>query len=147
MRAAVVIAVLLLLAILALADGHGPYLARQAFVDAIGDKLDWKSRSLAGPDAVNCGRVDRGHFADDANRCVRASQAAGKPFRVRYGVEIIDSDIHAGLVRTPQGHLYEIILSLDRSSLFRQRIVEQECTGELRVTYGGRLTCLPDRGF
>ena len=152
MRVVLALVVVLALAVLGLAAGVGPYRLCQGLVDFIGDKLERQSRTLAGPRAVNCGRVERGHFASMANDCVRESLASGKAFLVRYGVQTIDSDISTGLVRSPQGRLYEIILDGNSgragpTSLLRQRITVQECSSELRVTYGGRLSCLPDRGF
>lgn len=132
---------------LGLAASVGPYPLRRALIQLVGDKLEWKSRSLAGPHAVNCGEVERGHSAAAANDCVRDSLALAKAFRVRYGVQTIDADISTGLVRSPQGRLYEITIQIDRGSLFRQRTISQECVTDLQVTVGGRLTCLPDRGF
>ena len=152
MKLALALLSLSALAVLSLATGFGPYHLCQGFVDLVGDKLEWRSRALAGSVEVNCGRVESGHDARKANDCVRTSLALGKAFRVRYGVPTIDSDISTGLVRSPQGRLYEIILDgnpgrAGPTSLLRQRVAVQECSSELQVTYGGRLTCIPDRGF
>ena len=156
MRTALPLVVLLALAALSVAAGFGPYHICQGFVDLVGDKLEWRARSLAGKQGVNCGRVDGGHDARSANDCVRNSLALGRAFRVRYKVPTIDGNVSTGLVRSPQGHLYEIIFEgnpgnvgrfSDNTSLFRQQISIEECSTELQVTHGGRLTCIADRGF
>lgn len=149
MKTCLVLFAFLILAIISLASGFGPYRLCQAFVDLVGDKLEWKARSLAGKEGVNCGRVESGHDARAANDCVTSSLALGKAFRVRYGVQAIEGGLYTGLARSQQGRTYEIILD-DKPwgggpSLFRQQIVVEECSTEMRVTHGGRLTCTPDR--
>lgn len=110
MRTALALVVLLALATLSIAAGYGPYRLCQGFVDLVGDKLEWRASSLAGSQGVNCGRVESGHDARAANNCVRNSLALGKAFRVRYKVPAIDSSsLSTGLVRSPQGRLYEIV--------------------------------------
>jgi hypothetical protein len=151
MKTGLVLFAFLILAIMSLASGFGPYRLCQGFVDLVGDKLDWRARSLAGKEGVNCGRVESGHDARAANDCVKNSLALGKAFRVRYDVQAIEGSLYAGLVRSQQGRTFEIILD-DKSSrgapsLFRQQVAVEECTTELRVTHGGRLTCTPDRGY
>jgi hypothetical protein len=152
MRTSLALVALLALATLSIAVGFGPYRLCQAFVDLVGDRLDRRASLLAGPQGANCGRVERGHDARAANECVRTSLALGTAFRVRYDVPTIDSNISTGLVRSPQGRLYEIFFDgnpgrAGPTLLFRQRIAVEECSTELQVTYGGRLTCTPDRGF
>jgi hypothetical protein len=152
MKTVLVLVVLLSLATLSIAAGFGPYRICQALVDLVGDKLEWRSRSLAGKEAVNCGRVEALHGARAANDCVRNAIASGKAFRVRYTAPAIEGGLHTGLVRSPQGHLYEIILDGNPgrggpTSLFRQQIAVEECSTELRVTRFGRLTCIADRGY
>ena len=92
------------------------------------------------------------HDASIANDCVRSAIASGKAFRVRYTVPTIEGGLYTGLVRSPQGHLYEILLAGNPgrggpTSLFRQQIAVEECSIELRVTRFGRLTCIADRGY
>jgi hypothetical protein len=140
------------LIIISLSAGFGPYRLCQGFVDLVGDKLEWRSRHLAGPKGVNCGRVEGGHDARAANDCVRNALSAGQAFRVRYRVPTTDSDVSTGLVRSRQGELYEMILDgnpgkAGPTSLFRQRIAVRQCEMEMHLAYGGRLTCLPDGGF
>jgi len=152
MRTALPLVVLLALATLSIAAGFGPYRICQGFVDLVGDKLEWRARSLAGKQGVNCGHVESGHDARAANDCARNSLALAKAFRVRYKIPTIDSNVSTGLVRSPQGRVYEIILDGNpgrggATSLFRQQIAVEECSTELRVTHGGRLTCIADRGY
>jgi hypothetical protein len=152
MKTILAVVALLSLATLGIAAGFGPYRICQGFVDLVGDKLEWRARSLAGKQAVNCGRVEALHDASVANDCVRNAIASGKAFRVRYTVPAIESGLYTGLVRSPQGHLYEILLVGDPggggpTSLFRQQIAVEECSTELRVTHFGRLTCIADHGY
>jgi hypothetical protein len=141
--AMIVLVVLLAVGVFGLAAGRGPYILRQAFLDLVGDKLDWQSRWISGMGAVNCGYVEVGHDARAANGCVRAAFASGKAFRVRYGVESFDAEIDTALARSPQGRLY-VLTTLYRSELLRQHVRLQDCRTELHETYGGRLSCLPD---
>jgi hypothetical protein len=146
MRIAIgIVVTVLMIGLLSLA-GFGPYYARRICLDLVGDKLYWESVRTAGMRSVNCGYVETGHDARNANDCVRAALAAGKAFRVRYGVQSIDAEIDTGLMRSPQGRLYAVT-TLYRSELFRQHVRLQECTTELEVTGGGRLACLRDPGF
>ena len=149
MKAGLAVVTLLLVALLSLAAGFGPYRLCQGLVDLVGDKLEWRARSLAGAQSVNCGRVEGGHDARDANGCVTMSLASGKAFRVRYKVPSIDSNVSTALVRSPQGQLYEITLDgnpgkAGPTSLFRQRIAVKECSSQLQIAPGGRLTCISD---
>jgi hypothetical protein len=148
MKTALAFVALLTAAMLSLAAGYGPYHLCQGFVDLVGDKLAWRARSLAGPQGVNCDRVESGHDAREANDCVTKSLASGKAFRVRYKVGSIDSNVSTALVRSPQGHLYEITLDgnpgkAGPTSLFRQRIAVKECSSQLQIAPSGRLTCIP----
>jgi len=151
MKTVLALVALLVLVTVSIAAGFGPYRICQAFVDLVGDKLEWRARSLAGKQGVNCGRVESGHDARAANDCVRNSLASGKAFRVRYTAQTIEGGLSTGLVRSPQGRVYEIMLD-DKPwrggpSLFREQIAVEECSTELRVTHGGRLTCIADRGY
>jgi hypothetical protein len=152
MKAGLAVVTLLLVALLSLAAGFGPYRLCQGLVDLVGDKLEWRARSLAGPQGVNCGRVESGHDARAANDCVRKSLGLGRAMRVRYEVPGIDSTGSTALVRSPQGHVYEIVLDgnpghAGPTSLFRQRIAVKECSTELQIASGGRLTCIHNGGL
>ena len=149
MKAGLTVIALLAVAVLSLSAGFGPYRLCQGFVDLVGDKLEWRASSLAGSEGVNCGRVDSGHDARTANDCMKKALALGKPVRVRYDIPSVDSKLSNALVRSPQGRLYEIILDgnpghAGPTSLLRQRIVVKECSSDLQITSGGRLTCIPD---
>ena len=149
MKAALAFVALSTAVILTLAAGYGPYRLCQGLVELVGDKLEWRARSLAGPEGVNCGHVESGHDARDANDCVRKSLALGRAMRVRYEVHGIDSTGSTALVRSPVGHVYEIVLDgnpghAGPTSLFRQRIAVKECSTELQIAPGGRLTCISD---
>jgi len=135
-----------------LAAGYGPYRFVQVFVDLVGDNLEWQSRQIAWRSAVNCGVVEAGHDARDANDCALSALSTGRSFRVRYRVQTIDSDVSTGIVRSSQGRLYEIILEGNPgrggpTSLLRQRTLVEECTTTIHQTSAGRLTCTRDRGF
>jgi hypothetical protein len=67
------------------------------------DLLELQSKNLAGPEAVDCGRVPVGGDPKVATECALAAQRAGKPFRVRYDIRGIDSFIAVAIVRTPIG--------------------------------------------
>ena len=67
------------------------------------DLLELQSKNLAGPEAVDCGRVPVGGDPRVATECALAAQRAGKPFRVRYDIRGIDSFIAVAIVRTPIG--------------------------------------------
>ena len=67
------------------------------------DLLELQSKNLAGPEAVDCGRVPVGGDPKVASECALAAQRAGKPFRVRYDIRGIDSFIAVAIVRTPIG--------------------------------------------
>src|SRR5208337_3754743 len=101
MRTALALVVLFALAILSLAAGYGPYRICQSFVDLVGDKLEWRTRSLAGEQGVNCGRVESGHDARAANDCARESLSLGRGFRVRYKIPTIDSILSIRIGRPP----------------------------------------------
>jgi hypothetical protein len=52
MKTILAVVALLSLATLGIAAGFGPYRICQGFVDLVGDKLEWRARSLAGKQAV-----------------------------------------------------------------------------------------------
>jgi hypothetical protein len=69
------------------------------------DLLEQQSKELAGPAAVNCGRVPVAGNPKMATNCALAAQIAGKPFRVRYDIQGIDSFVAVAIVRTPIGRV------------------------------------------
>ncbi len=77
--------------------------------DAGPDLLEKRTEQLAGPGAVNCGRVPARGEPKAATDCALAADQAGKPFRVRYDLQGIDSFVSVAFVRlpyaTPKGHV------------------------------------------
>ena len=67
------------------------------------DALDRQSRQLAGPGAINCGRVQLRASAEAASKCALKAQDARKPFRVRYDLQGVDSEVAIAIIRTPKG--------------------------------------------
>jgi hypothetical protein len=67
------------------------------------DLLEQQSKELAGPAAVDCGRVPVAGAPKVATHCALAAQSAGTPFRVRYDIQGIDSFVAVAIVRTPIG--------------------------------------------
>src|ERR1700730_769825 len=57
------------------------------------DLLETQSKQLAGPHAVDCGKGLVGGDPKTATACALAAQRAGKPFRVRYDMQGIDSSV------------------------------------------------------
>jgi len=67
------------------------------------DLLEKQSEHLAGPNAVDCGTVPIQGDPKAATACALAAQKAGKPFRVRYDLQGIDSAVAVAVVRTSIG--------------------------------------------
>jgi len=100
---------------------------------ALGDDWERQSRKLSGPRAADCGRVGVRGSPTAATECALKAFREGKPFRVRYDLPGIDSDISAGLVYTPEGKLYRLNFDGDPSggqggtSWSRQRVGKAAC--------------------
>ena len=75
------------------------------------DLLDRRSKEFAGSSAVNCGAAQIGANPKSMTDCALAAQQAGRPFRVRYNIQGIDSQVAIAIVRTPLGKV--IALSYD----------------------------------
>ena len=82
-------------------------------VRSLGDAWERQSQSLSGPHATDCGRVGIRGNPKAATECALRSFREGKPFRVRYDLQGIDSDVSAGLVYTPDGKLYGLVFDGD----------------------------------
>jgi hypothetical protein len=122
--------------------------AEEGMFFIFGDAMDWRSRSLAGWHAINCGTVRTHRNPAAATSCALKAQSEGRPFPVRYNIIGIDSDVAAGLVRTPDGHLYGIgftgnIFGQGGTSLRLQRVGQKPCPEPLHlyVNARGRLNC------
>jgi hypothetical protein len=114
------------------------------------DAMEEGSRKLAGPHAVDCGRVGIDKNPKSATDCALSAFNAGKPFRVRYDLQGIDSSVAAGLVLTPGGKLYGMSFDGDPMggggvSKERQRFTTIACPKPVHVsvTQSGRLNCFP----
>jgi hypothetical protein len=122
------------------------FLDRIAF-SVIGDAMDWRSRRLAGWHGINCGRVKVHGDPRAATACALRAQAEGKPFRVRYDIQGIDSAVAGGIVRTPAGLLYGLSYDSDPYgggfSWFRQTVIQTPCPEpvHLWVNPKGRINC------
>jgi hypothetical protein len=125
-----------------------PISLSDTFIRKYGDGMDWRSRWLAGSHSINCGRVRIGQDPSQVTECTLEANAAGRPFRVRYDIRGIDSQVAVGLVKTPNGHLYS--LSFDgnpsgggRTSLLEQVVSVCSCPepSRLYVNPKGRLNC------
>jgi hypothetical protein len=71
--------------------------------DSSEDLLEQDSKRLAGPNAVDCGRVGIDADPKVATDCALAAQEAGKPFRVRYDLRGFDSFVAVAIVRSQIG--------------------------------------------
>jgi hypothetical protein len=113
-----------------------------------GDAWEMQSRQLGGPRAAECGRV--GIHADPtvASACGLNAFHQGKPFRVRYDLQGVDSNLSAGLVYTPEGKLYGLVfdgdpIGRDGTSWSRQRTEKILCPSPFHLysNSNGRLNC------
>jgi hypothetical protein len=116
-------------------------------VAVLGDAMDWKSHYLAGLHSVNCGRVRISGDASVATECALDADAKGRPFRVAYQVQGLDSIVVVGIVSTPRGKLlalnYDSCPSGCGFSLLQQRVTVSSCPEpfHLYVNEKGRINC------
>jgi hypothetical protein len=113
-----------------------------------GDAWDKQSRQLGGPHATDCGRVKVHGDPTAVSACGLSAFHRGKPFRVRYDLRGIDSNVSAGLVYTPEGKLYGLEFDGDPmgqggTSWSRQRAEKVLCPlpFHLYTNPNGRLNC------
>jgi hypothetical protein len=114
----------------------------------LGDDWERQSRTLIGSHATDCGRVGILANPSTATECALKAFRAGKPFRVRYDLQGIDSAVSAGLVFTPDHNLYALVFDGDPmgqggTSWSRQRVEKERCPQPYRlyVNPNGRLNC------
>lgn len=114
----------------------------------LGDAWERESRTLIGSHATDCGRVRIRANPAIATECALKAFRAGKPFRVRYDLQGIDSAVSAGLVFTPDHNLYALEFDGDPmgqggTSWSRQRVEQEPCPQpyQLLVDPNGRLNC------
>ena len=115
----------------------------------LGDAWERQSRNLGGPHALDCGRVRDRRNLTAANECALNAFGQRKPFRVRYDLGGVDSDVSIGLVYTPDGKLYRLDFDGDPirgqggTSWSRQRVGKSACPLPLQmyVNRDGYLSC------
>jgi hypothetical protein len=92
------------------------------------NSFDKTLQELAGPEAVDCGRVDPGYLHTDP--CAMEAIKTGKPFHVQ--------GFPAGIVGTPKGEVYFVLYQRGRwpagkSSIMQTRLVNPRVK-EIRTT-------------
>jgi hypothetical protein len=115
-----------------------------------GDLLERESRSIAGPNAVNCGRAPLGGPLR-VNDCILKAIKEKKSFRGRYMELGIDFHAETAVVGASDGHAYEIYFMEGPYVPPESRLTKRECPQPLNLVStkpnaldGGRLTCFPD---
>jgi hypothetical protein len=116
--------------------------------DATADAMEICSRRLAGSRARDCGVVHVGDDPAGATKCAITSARKKAPFRVRYNLQGIDSDIAEGFVMTPAGKLFELRFDGDPgggggTNPERQRLSKHWCSRDRLYidTRTGRARC------
>jgi hypothetical protein len=112
------------------------------------DLLDKRIDQLAGPNAVNCGRVSPRDDPKSETACALAAHKAGKPFRVRYDMQGIDSFVAAAFVRLPDGSVQALNYDSDPfggGGRAHEMVRVTACPApiQLHTTPEGHLTCFP----
>jgi hypothetical protein len=91
-----------------------------------GDGLDKKLRSMAGPNAIDCGTLTGNEKSEQeyhrkgdlVEACANQAHDVGKPFYMRQWVHMDGIKTTVGTVRTPDGRLYSIIYGVPRGFPF-----------------------------
>jgi hypothetical protein len=114
------------------------------------DLLEKRSRQLAGPNAVDCGRVAPRLEPKKATDCALAANKAGKPFRVRYDMRGIDSFVAVAFVRSPDGTVQGLNYDSDPAGgggRAHEVVGVSQCPlpVHLYATPSGHLTCFPPK--
>jgi hypothetical protein len=145
--ALVVVSIPVLVAALYILGGDYSMVSQRWFVRTLGDVMDWRSRWIAGVDAVDCGAVNPGGNTTVSTDCALQAFSAHRPFSVRYGLKTVDIRMAAGLVGERSGRVYEMVFwgGGPGTDVFRQRVYLNQCPTpvSLRKTPKGRLTCFP----
>jgi hypothetical protein len=109
------------------------------------DRLEIESKRLAGPNAIDCGRVGIKGDPKAATQCAVAAQKAAKPFRVRYDLRGIDSSVAVAIVRTPIGTVGTLSYDSDPSggSHVGEAVYPKKCPEpvHLWINPSGRINC------
>lgn len=114
------------------------------------DLLEKRSWELAGRDAVDCGSVPLRADPKAATDCALAANKAGKPFRVLYHMQGIDSLVAVAFVRSPDGTLQGLIWDSDPSGGGGRgpgivSVMGCPMPVQLYPTREGQLACVPPR--
>jgi hypothetical protein len=132
-----------------LAVGTAVYVSGQN--DGLGPELlEKRSLQLAGPNAVDCGRVTPRAEPKKATDCALAANKAGKPFRVRYDMQGIDSFVAVAFVRSPDGTVQGLHYDSDPGGgggRAHEVVGVSRCPTpvQLYATPKGHLTCFPPK--
>jgi hypothetical protein len=109
------------------------------------DRLEIESKRLAGPGAIDCGRVKINGDPKVATQCAIGAQKAAKPFRVLYDLQGIDSAAAIAIVRTDIGTVGTLTYDSDPSGggnvgavIWPKRCPEPV---HLWITPSGRIDC------
>ena len=120
----------------------------QPVIWAFGDVMDWDGRWLTGRNGIDCGRVRIGGDPHEATDCALTAQKQGRPFRVRYDIQGIDSEVAGGIVRTSSGQLYALsfdgnIAGGGNTTLLLQRVSKVPCPEPIHLWVNplGRINC------
>jgi hypothetical protein len=110
------------------------------------DLLERRTGDLVGPTGVDCGRVGSRDNPKTATDCALAAQKAGKPFRVRYDLQGIDSAVSVAVVRAPTGKVGMVNYDSDPTgsgSRSNEVIYPKRCPEpvHLWVNPSGRINC------
>ncbi len=108
--------------------------------------LEVQTSNFAGLGALDCGRVLISGDPKIATECALAAQRAGKPFRVRYDLQGIDSLVAVAIVRTQVGTVETLMWDSDPSGGGRRGpgvVFPKRCPEpvHLWVNPNGRINC------
>ena len=113
------------------------------------DKLEIEGKRLAGPGAIDCGRVKVQDDPKDATACAIGAQKAAKPFRIRYDLQGIDSLVAVAIVRTPSGTVGALTYDSDPSGggQVGEVVYLKRCTEpvHLWINPRGRINCFQQK--
>ena len=117
---------------------------------AVSDLLEKRINQLAGPNAVDCGRVSARAEPKHATDCALRANGAGKPFHVRFDMQGIDSYVAVAFVRLPDGTVE--VLNYDSDPMggggrAHEIVMIKKCPTpvHLSVTGEGHLNCFPPK--
>jgi hypothetical protein len=130
-------------------------LSAKEFVAREGPMMDQHLIELAGPYAVDCGRVHVLESPEKATRCALKSFHLNKAFHIRYDIQGIDSAVAGGLAAVSRREIYAIEFDsmgwasegLPKNSKLSSdnHLVTTPCPRPIKLlkTGSGRLTCFP----